>query len=73
MKNHHRAQHVVNVMPLGQGFNVQFPYKQYTISLAADGGDVACWIGDGEILHQEQGTTGESIRAVMEWIDRQEV
>lgn len=71
-QNHHRAGHIVNVIPGCRGYNVQLPYRGYTISLGMDGETTAVWKGDGDFLFQSLGTDGESIRQAMNYVDNVE-
>jgi hypothetical protein len=67
LRNDCRAAHRVNWTP--NGFNVQIPYKGYTLSLASDGADVFVWDKSNTNWFQVEGTSGESIREAMDWVD----
>jgi hypothetical protein len=70
--NDHRAAHRVYVLAPQLGTCVQIPYRDHTISLAADGENV--FVFQDEYHHDLKndgvyGTSGESIKAAMEHID----
>ena len=76
MHNDHRAAHEVYVFEdeLYGGTAVRFPYRDCWISLAMDGSDTIAWLKEDEDemvvdYNVILGTSGESIKSVMEIID----